>query len=174
MNEMESLSRSLKITLFEAFVEAGKRGTLKKPSCALFEAFERSREALSDAAPIHEIAVKLLEETGYLDMWQKEGTEEASDRLENIHEFISAIKDYETRTLVPSLGEFLELVSLATAVDNYEDKSNRVTLMTLHSAKGLEFKTAFLTGLEEGLFPHQRSIGSLAELEEERRLFTSA
>ena len=104
-------------------------------------------------------------------MWQKEGTEEASDRLENIHEFISAIKDYETRTLVPSLGEFLELVSLATAVDNYEDKSNRVTLMTLHSAKGLEFKTVFLTGLEEGLFPHQRSIGSLAELEEERRLF---
>ena len=172
MNEMESLSRSLKITLFEAFVEAGKRGTLKKPSLArLFEAFERSREALSDAAPIHEIAVKLLEETGYLDMWQKEGTEEASDRLENIHEFISAIKDYETRTLVPSLGEFLELVSLATAVDNYEDKSNRVTLMTLHSAKGLEFKTVFLTGLEEGLFPHQRSIGSLAELEEERRLF---
>ena len=172
MNEMESLSKTLNITLYEAFIEAGKRGTLKKPFLArLFEAFERSREALSGAAPIHEVAVKLLEEAGYIDMWKNEKTEEASDRLENIHEFISAIKDYETRTLAPSLGEFLELVSLATAVDNYEDKSNRVTLMTLHSAKGLEFKTVFLTGLEEGLFPHQRSVGSNAELEEERRLF---
>ncbi|MFZ3072850.1 MAG: UvrD-helicase domain-containing protein [Thermodesulfobacteriota bacterium] len=173
LNEIESIAKTLNITLFDAFKEGIQRGALKKPAQAgLFEAFERSREELNkDEKPIHEIAIKLLEETGYIGMWKEENTEDASNRLENIHEFISAIKDYETRSLTPSLGEFLELVSLATAVDNYEDKTNRVTLMTLHSAKGLEFKTVFLTGLEEGLFPHQRSTGSLAELEEERRLF---
>ena len=122
--------------------------------------------------PIHELAKKLLEESGYIKMWEDEKTEEADNRIENLHELISAIRDFEKSRENVSLADFLDHVALISDIDTFEDKHNRITLMTLHSAKGLEFPVVFMVGMEEGLFPHSRSVNgdSEDELEEERRL----
>ncbi len=109
---------------------------------------------------------KHLEESSKADSTGKE-----HDRLENIDEFINSAIEYEERTENPSLEEFLQEISLLTSEENPENKqAEAVTLMTIHNAKGLEFNTVFLTGLEEGTFPHANSLNSDAQIEEERRL----
>lgn len=109
---------------------------------------------------------KHLEESAKTDSTGKE-----HDRLENIDEFINSAIEYEERTESPSLEEFLQEISLLTSEENPENKqAEAVTLMTIHNAKGLEFNTVFLTGLEEGIFPHMNSLNSDAQIEEERRL----
>jgi len=126
--------------------------------------FARWRDRLNDL-PHPELARLLLDESGYTAMLQAERTAEASGRLENLAELTRAMEEYET------LGDFLEHVSLV--MDNDADRtSDKVTIMTIHAAKGLEFDTVFLAGWEEGVFPSQRSLdeGGLASLEEERRL----
>ncbi|CAN5386786.1 hypothetical protein BH24ACT7_BH24ACT7_12050 [soil metagenome] len=124
----------------------------------------------------------ILTETGYLDWVRSEGTIEAMGREENLRELVSAAEDFEREGPI-SMGTdewvgtdgarrcelFLESISLVTDVDNLED-TDVVTLMTLHNAKGLEFPVVFMTGMEDGVFPHMRSLGDPAELEEERRL----
>jgi DNA helicase II / ATP-dependent DNA helicase PcrA len=113
----------------------------------------------------HELAEKVLEESGYVEMWKKDRSAEAQGRLENLKELVRSMQDFET------LGGFLEHVSLVMEAAEGEQE-DRVTIMTLHGAKGLEFETVFLPGWEEGLFPHQRSLDEQgkAGLEEERRL----
>jgi len=136
------------------------RGTLK----TLMQNFARWRGQL-DALPHTELAGLILDEAGYTEMWQNDKSAEAPGRLENLKELLKAMEDYE------SLPAFLEHVSLV--MDTESDASlDAVNLMTLHSAKGLEFETVFLPGWEEGLFPHQRALdeGGRAGLEEERRL----
>jgi DNA helicase-2/ATP-dependent DNA helicase PcrA len=115
--------------------------------------------------PHYELAEQILEESGYTDFWKQEKSAEAEGRLENLKEFIRSMEEF------PDLGSFLEHVSLVMDVDNNE-AGERVSIMTLHGAKGLEFETVFLPGWEEGLFPHQRSLdeSGRAGLEEERRL----
>ncbi|MBI5560403.1 MAG: UvrD-helicase domain-containing protein [Deltaproteobacteria bacterium] len=158
------------MTLYEGFEEAIKKGVIKKPEqIEFFKAFKKVRGE-SPTLPLHETALKLLEDTGYMGMWEKERSEEALQRIENIHELISAIKDFGEANVSPSIGAFLEHVSLVSDVDLYEDKDDRATLMTLHSAKGLEFPVVFMVGMEEGLFPHIRAMESANEIEEERRL----
>jgi DNA helicase-2/ATP-dependent DNA helicase PcrA len=95
---------------------------------------------------------------------------DAQSRVENVKEFFSVTEEFEKVSEDRSLRAFLEQVALISDIDTYEDGANAVTLMTLHSAKGLEFPVVFIVGLEEGLFPHQRSMGDPEELEEERRL----
>ncbi len=113
----------------------------------------------------------VLERSGYLEDLRGERSEEAQGRIENLAELVSAAREYETRTPDASLGGFVDQLSLLSDVDE-EDGSRdaRVLMMTLHSAKGLEFPVVVLAGLEEGLFPHARSVDDEAELEEERRL----
>jgi DNA helicase-2/ATP-dependent DNA helicase PcrA len=101
---------------------------------------------------------------------KEEGTEEAQERIENVKEFVSAVAEFEERTQ-GTLEDFLQQVSLLSDIDEVESVKNAVMLMTIHSAKGLEFPVVFVTGLEEGLFPVSSSNGSLEESEEERRLF---
>ncbi|MDZ7261914.1 MAG: ATP-binding domain-containing protein, partial [candidate division KSB1 bacterium] len=113
----------------------------------------------------------LVDEIGLLRMFKEEGTQEAQNRYENIQELLSAIAEFSKRHEAPTLEAFLEEVSLITDIDTWNDKANAVTLMTLHSAKGLEFPVVFIAGLEEGLFPLSRTFNNLEELEEERRLF---
>ena len=103
-------------------------------------------------------------------MLEAENTEEARDRINNIAELVSTAAVFEAQSQEPTLGAFLEEIALMTDIDNLDDSSDRVVLMTLHSAKGLEFDNVFIAGAEEGLFPGQRSIESQEELEEERRL----
>ena len=114
----------------------------------------------------------ILEDTGYEEELQEEGEIEAQTRLENIEELINKAAAYEEDSEHPTLDEFLEQVALVADIDNVDDTEDRVTLMTLHSAKGLEFPKVYLVGMEDGLFPGMMSImsGDKTEMEEERRL----
>jgi DNA helicase-2/ATP-dependent DNA helicase PcrA len=114
---------------------------------------------------------KMLDRTGYLRALREEQTEEAEGRVENLMELVSAAREYESREQEPSLSGFVDRLSLLSDVDEEAgDREARVWLMTMHSAKGLEFPVVILAGMEEGLFPHSRSSDEIEELEEERRL----
>ncbi len=112
----------------------------------------------------------LMSASGYLDALKSDSSEEARGRLENLQEFLNVTTEYDASAEEPSLAGFLESVALIADIDAVDDSGDAVTLMTLHSAKGLEFPVVFLVGLEEGVFPHSRSMNSDSELEEERRL----
>ncbi|MEQ9233677.1 DNA helicase PcrA [Coleofasciculus sp. E2-BRE-01] len=117
-----------------------------------------------------EIIKFIMDESGYVDDLKNQGTDEAENRLENIHELYNAIVQFQEENEDTSLEGFLANASLASDLDNLEDGQQAVSLMTLHSAKGLEFPVVFLVGLEQGLFPHNRTIDDPVALEEERRL----
>ncbi len=113
---------------------------------------------------------KLIEQTGLRAQYEKDLSEEAKNRLENMDEFLGAVQEFEQAADEPTLESYLENVALITDLDAAETSSQYVTLMTVHSAKGLEFPTVFISGLEEGIFPSGRSLQSDEKLEEERRL----
>ncbi len=118
---------------------------------------------------VSELIDKVSVASGYMAMLVKAGEEEA-DRIENIGELVSTAKQYEESAEAPSLSEFLEDVALVSDVDRYDETANAVVLMTIHSAKGLEFPIVFLPGMEEGIFPGHQAIFNPSEIEEERRL----
>ncbi|MFN6963053.1 MAG: ATP-dependent helicase [Pyrinomonadaceae bacterium] len=118
--------------------------------------------------PVSDVVVAAIEETGYAGMLRAEGTDEAEARLENLEELVNAAVDYD-RDRESGLRDFVDHAALTSDTDSY-DRNAPVTLMTVHSAKGLEFPVVFLVGLEDGIFPHSRSINDPKELEEERRL----
>ena len=113
---------------------------------------------------------ELMIRTGYIDMLQSKPTEENKTRLENIRELKSSIIAYVANAEIPTLAGFLEEIALYTDLETYSEGEEAVVMMTMHSAKGLEFNNVFLVGFEEGLFPGMRSIGDMEEMEEERRL----
>jgi DNA helicase-2/ATP-dependent DNA helicase PcrA len=140
-----------------------------KAFVALIEYLQTKRETPSVADLIQNV----LDTTGYLEALKKEKTQESLNRIENIGELISVAREFEEspgEDEDKSLSAFLENVALVSDVDSLEDSANTVTLMTLHSAKGLEFPVVFLVGMEEGIFPHFRSMGEQEAMEEERRL----
>ena len=116
-----------------------------------------------------EILRSVIEETGYEAALAAQKTLESEGRLENIEEFVGVCAEYDKRADEPSLDEFLQEISLYSDSDAYADTSSLLTLMTLHNAKGLEFPVVFIAGMEEGVFPHQRSLDE-QNVEEERRL----
>ena len=127
--------------------------------------------AMKEAMPVSEFVPMLVEKTGLMEQYKKEDTDEARSRVENIQEFLGAVEEYCKSTENPTLEDYLENVSLVTDLDQAEDTGRGyVTLMTLHSAKGLEFPNVFMTGLEEGIFPSSRSLMDDERMEEERRL----
>lgn len=161
-------ARANGISLFEAAIQIvdseelrpKPRGSLR----ALLERFAEWRREI-DSMPHTELAERILDDSGYTEMWQKDKSPQAHTRLENLKELIRYMGEFE------NLAGFMEHVSLVMDADANSD-GDRVNLMTLHAAKGLEFDTVFLPGWEEGLFPHQRSLDEegRAGLEEERRL----
>ncbi len=161
-------ARKRRVPLTEAARAIVETDELKpKPRGALrgvLEAFERWRKQ-RDALPHNELAEIILDESGYTEMWQKDRSADAAGRLENLKELIRSMEEFE------NLQGFLEHISLVMDKDKSAD-ADAVNIMTLHSAKGLEFNTVFLPGWEEGLFPHQRTLDDQgrAGLEEERRL----
>ncbi|MEK6791642.1 MAG: 3'-5' exonuclease, partial [Deltaproteobacteria bacterium] len=177
LEKVRSISTDRGVSLFEALRIASDNGVIRKSGVGQFIA---ACDAFTRDAALHSLSdrtLRLLEESGYMTMWQGDGSEEAMGRVENIFELISAIKEFEAvRTTADAehgsgaLQEFLDHVALISDLDGIEEKTERITLMTMHSAKGLEFKAVFITGMEEGLFPHSRSIDDLSALEEERRL----
>ena len=126
-------------------------------------------QELPAAEPLHELMHVILSRTGYKAALL-DGSEEGRDRWENIEELFNVAARYKTMPWEEGLTAFLEEVALMTDLDAFEEQSNKLTLMTLHSAKGLEFENVFLVGLEEGLLPHSRSLLSQSELQEEVRL----
>ena len=127
--------------------------------------------SLLNELSLEEWARVFVDELGFVNLYKAEATAESEVRIDNIYELLSAISEYAQRADEPSLTGYMEEVSLLTDIDKFNQDKQQVTLMTLHSAKGLEFPVVFLTGMEDGLFPMQRSIDEPDALEEERRLF---
>ena len=124
-----------------------------------------------DELKISDLIKETLKSTGYTKALEQENSVEAETRIENLEEFLTVAIEFEEQSADNTLAEFLENITLSSDIDNLEDQEDSVTLMTLHSAKGLEFPVVFLVGMEEGIFPGYKSIGEPKELEEERRLF---
>ena len=164
----------------EATQAALKSGDVKGKAARgagdLLEALVILREKLTLGAPLDEFVVAVLEETGYLGALQAQATDEARNRVENIHEFLVVVDDFLSGELdgeaesFQTLAAFLDQISLVSDIDGLKEEGSSVTLMTLHTAKGLEFPVVFLAGMEEDLLPHYRAQGEPAEMEEERRL----
>ncbi|MBO8126261.1 MAG: DNA helicase PcrA [Firmicutes bacterium] len=135
-----------------------------------FVTFMEQLRAKQEETPLTSLVEELLELSGYRAELQQTKDEHAKGRLENISEFLSATQQYDRELPGEGVGLFLEQLALLSDPDTYDEGDDSVTLMTLHSAKGLEFPVVFLAGLEEGIFPHARSIWEMEQLEEERRL----
>ena len=158
--------------MWAALRRAEEAGVSRSIARALAE-FAALVEGLAQFAgehPAQEVVLRATEVTGYRRMLEAEGTDEAYARLENLDELAAVAQEVEVTAGEETLEAFLQHLALITDVDTFQDRADRVTLMTLHSAKGLEFPIVVLAGLEEGLFPHVRSIEEEAGIEEERRL----
>jgi len=133
------------------------------------ELIESLRSRLPDFS-IADLLVAVMEESGYLRELRNEDTPDSRTRMENLEELVGVAREYETNEPEATLAGFLANVALISDLDTLDDSASYITMMTLHSAKGLEFPNVFLTGLEEGVFPHSRALVDMTELEEERRL----
>ena len=143
------------------------RESLRSFKKAVEQLIEKAQTGDASEKPVSDVVISAIEDTGYANMLRLEGTEEAEGRLENLEELVNAATDYDKQE--NGLREFIDHAALTSDTDKY-DRNARVTLMTVHSAKGLEFPIVFLVGLEDGIFPHSRSVNDPKELEEERRL----
>ena len=160
------------MTLFDVISNPDLVGCLtsraKRP-LEIFAEFVFKIMAIQGNLSIKDLIEKVLDESGYTKELEAEDKPENITRLENLKEFLSVAKDFEKSGEVPNLENFLSQVALVSDIDNADLEDERVTLMTLHAAKGLEFPIVFMTGMEEGLFPHSRTLMNESEIEEERR-----
>ena len=170
LQRLELFARAADISLLEAIKRVGEVATLREAERDKVRIFAQLIESFKAEDSAAHTIEQLLDRSGYLKSLMQEGTIEAQNRIENVRELVTAAVEYDERETEPTLAGFLEMITLVADIDTMDDKSDVVTLMTLHSAKGLEFPIVFMVGMEEGLLPHQRSFSSEAELEEERRL----
>ncbi|MFB3887053.1 MAG: ATP-dependent helicase [Thermodesulfobacteriota bacterium] len=173
IEKVETFSRERGLPLYEGMKLGLKENWLPAGTKEKIGEFIDLMEKLRDEAgtlSLSQLALDLLAKTGYLSRLKEEGTDEAASKVENIDELINVLMELEREEESVSLEDFLDKVSLVSDVDLYEDKGNRVSLMTLHCAKGLEFPFVFIVGMEEGLLPHYRRGDEIEDLEEERRL----
>ena len=173
--KVQAYADSRDISFFEALEEAGEIPGLGKAALKIqpfVHLIHEMRLSLADMS-MQDLIQAILDKTGYAEDLKNEDTDESEARLENIDEFINKAVTYEEGAEEPNLSGFLEEVALVADIDSVEDGDNRVLLMTLHSAKGLEFPYVYLVGMEDGLFPSYMSIAAddpTEEIEEERRL----
>ncbi|MCI8854249.1 MAG: DNA helicase PcrA [Lachnospiraceae bacterium] len=175
LNRASDYAEAYGMSLYDALMQAGQIPGMGRGASKIlnFTVLIQRLRAKAEHSSLTELMDAVLTETGYLKELEDEGTEEAQGRIENINELISKMKAYEEGTEEPTLSGFLEEVALVADIDSLEESENYLVLMTLHSAKGLEFPYVYLTGMEEGIFPSYLSIhadDALEELEEERRL----
>lgn len=174
LNRVQEYAVEQEISFYDALRNAENipnigRGVVKiQPFVNLIQMFRSKQEFLS----VKELLEEILETTGYMKELEEEGTEEAEARIENIGELLSKAAAYDETHENPVLGGFLEEVALVADIDSLDENADRVVLMTLHSAKGLEFPNVYMAGMEDGVFPSSMTIFSddPGELEEERRL----
>lgn len=168
---LEEISRDLKLSPLEVMRNSSDYPPLSKKSAvlkAVAEIFDDLIEK-ADTIPLDEFLDEVLDKTGYMAYLKSMG-EEGTSRIENVDELHSTIASYVNEAEEPTLSGFLEEVALYTEADRDSGLDDKVTLMTIHSAKGLEYDNIYVVGMEEGIFPGFRSMDSLEELEEERRL----
>ena len=173
INKIKDIAFAEGSTMLSVISNAYKYSTLTRAASKLNEFYSLINEMISikNEVSISQLTEMLLEKSGYRNALIFENTDEARDRLENIKEFFNTITLYEQENEEPTLSAFLEEIALVTDIDSLDTSEDRVTLMTIHSAKGLEFKNVFLVGMEEGIFPGTQTLyGGIAEMEEERRL----
>jgi DNA helicase-2/ATP-dependent DNA helicase PcrA len=169
---LDRIAYEHEISLFEAMQRADGE-QLPRATAEAVKKFVDTMLSLMervDKLTLTELTTVVLEQTGYLPELLGQGTADAASRVENLQEFLTVTQQFQKTREDASLAAFLEHISLLSDVDAAEDAGNAVSLMTLHSAKGLEFPVVFIAGLEEGLLPHMRSLSDDAEVEEERRL----
>ncbi len=165
------IADTLGVSLFEVLKTADQYDLLKRSAqkllafCDMIEDFQHKQEELE----LHELLSYVLEKTAYLESLDSE-PEKKEDRVQNLNELGATLVRYKEENPEGNLGDFLEEVALMTDIDNYNDDDDKVVLMTLHSAKGLEFPVVFICGMEEGIFPGTQSMFIEEETEEERRL----
>ncbi len=173
LDKIEDLARLERIPLGEACQMASQvegfsprhRKALQE-FCGIIVALKK----LASSQKVPDLIAEILTRTSYLEALTAEGTEEAQSRIENLRELMQASRDFAVASGDPTLDAFLDSVALISATDELGKEQGAVTLMTLHSAKGLEFPVVFIVGMEEGIFPHSKSLLDEAEIEEERRL----
>ncbi len=168
----ENISRQRDTSIFTIISSADQIPALSRASAKLmnFVYLINSLRAAKEELSITELVNMVLDKSGYLKTLEQEQSIESQTRIENLKEFLSIAMEFDKKREQKSLEAFLEEVSLMSDVDNYDEEQDAVVLMTLHSAKGLEFPVVFLCGMEEGIFPGYRSIIDESALEEERRL----
>jgi len=174
LGRVQDYAASRDINFYEALKDAGQIPSLGRSAAKVkpFVSFIQTLRSQMEYFTVKELLDEILEKTGYITELEAEGTDEAQARIENIDEFITKVVTYEEEEEAPTLSGFLEEVALVADIDSLEEDSNRVVLMTLHSAKGLEFPNVYLAGMEDGVFPSYMTIMSddPTEIEEERRL----
>ena len=171
VNKAAEIATGLGISLFEVLSHADEYESLSRASKKLMEFTDmiNSLKELVDTMPLDELFEKVLEKTEYIPYLRLD-KEKGEERIENISELVTNLKTYESENEEATLSGFLEETALLTDLDNYDTEANSVVLMTIHSAKGLEFPVVFIPGMEEGMFPGHQSMYSEEDIEEERRL----
>ncbi len=172
MTAVEDIAAETGTSLFTVMANASSFTALAKnaPKLEKFAAMILSLKECAETKGMKELCTRLLDETGYREMLLSSTQPEDIDRLANIEELVTNMVQYEESNDEPTLDGFLQSVSLVADIDNYDKSADAVVLMTIHSAKGLEFPIVFLPGMEEGIFPGIMSVNNPDELEEERRL----
>ena len=172
LEAVEDIANEKGISMFEVMEHASSYTALLR-AASMLEAFASTINELTDilasGCPLDAFVRQVLDKTGYMQMLIDAGKEE-SDRVDNVNEFISGIIEYMKSTEEPTLTGFLEENALVADVDRFDESADAVVLMTIHSAKGLEFPIVLIPGMEEGIFPSSQAIMDPDELEEERRL----
>jgi DNA helicase-2/ATP-dependent DNA helicase PcrA len=173
LERLRSYAQAHGLSVLEAMAQSEALADLPRPAQRAAAEFVDLMARLRDRVPrvkTTDLIDAAIAETGYQAMLETEGTDEAYSRLENLRELVTVAKEFAEVTGEEDLGAFVQHLALVTDLDAWQEEVDRVTLMTLHSAKGLEFAVVFLAGLEEGLFPHARALEEDGGLEEERRL----
>ena len=171
VDAVEEIASGLGVSMMEVIREAENYPALSRSVNAL-KGFLRVYDALCasyEENSLSDFVMDTIDITGYRQMLEADG-EEGEPRIQNAEELVSNVRLYEEETEDPTLEGFLEEVALVSDIDSYDENEDKVVLMTLHSAKGLEFDYVYIIGMEEGIFPGERSKASLSEIEEERRL----
>ena len=170
---VERLAEAEGIPMYSVVSDPYSYGPLEKPAMKLMQfssLIEGMAQLLEEGMSLPDFYEELLIRSGYVDALNAKPTEENKTRLENVRELKSSINAYVENAEVPTLAGFLEEIALYTDLEQYNEGDDAVVMMTMHSAKGLEFPHVFLVGFEDGLFPGMRAIGDREEMEEERRL----
>lgn len=173
VDKLSEYALNMTLPMFDAIDTFVNIGAVNQGAARKIIEFKKMILALRDGAlerPLRDTLRDVLSKTGYVDSLASQSTIESEARLENINELVTAVEEFVPQGEGPVLSLFLDQVALVSQTDNLDDTKGTVTMMTLHLAKGLEFPTVFMVGMEENLFPHSRSLDDNEELEEERRL----